>query len=148
MSDAIVHKIFIYPHKDGCCEEREVCRVAPGTGLDGDRRRSTRRSVTLLSSEIWDQTMAGLGIDLSPQARRANLLVGGVDLPATVGKCLRIGAALFRIWGETEPCQKMDDKYPGLLAALTPEMRGGVCAEVLEAGLLEIGAPIEVEESA
>ena len=42
--------------------------------------------------------------------------------------------------------QKMDDKYFGFLAALTLEICGGVCAEFIEAGSLQIGAAIQIEE--
>jgi len=40
----------------------------------------------------------------------------------------------------------MDNKYLDLLAALISEMRGGVCAEVVKAWLLKIGAAIQIEE--
>lgn len=148
MSDAVLCKIYIYPRKDGACEEREACAATPDDGLVGDRRRSKRRSVTLLSSEVWADTVAGLGVDLPPVTRRSNLLVSGIDLQAAVGKRLRIGGAVFRVWGETEPCQKMDDKHPGLQAALAPQMRGGVCAEVVTGGTLKVGDAVELVEFA
>ena len=74
------------------------------------------------------------------------MLVGDVILSSTVGKRLRIGDVLFCVWGKTEPCQKMDDKYFGFLAALTLEICGGVCAEFIEAGSIKIGAAIQIEE--
>ena len=74
------------------------------------------------------------------------MLVGDVDPSSTIGKRLRIGDVLFCIWGKTEPCQKIDDKYFGFLAAFTLEMRGGVCAEVIEVELLKIGAAMQIEE--
>lgn len=146
MAAAILHKIYIYPIQDGPCEEREICEALPATGLAGDRRRPQRRSVTLLSSEVWADTTASLGVELSPATRRANLLVSGVDLQAAVGKRLQIGEVVFKIWGETEPCSKMDDKLQGLQQALKPEMRGGVCAEVVTAGKLNVGDAISLVE--
>tara|TARA_B100000676_G_C17986665_1_gene792301 strand:+ start:483 stop:602 length:120 start_codon:yes stop_codon:yes gene_type:complete len=38
MSAAIVHKIFIGPQKDGPCEEREACAVAPGAAIQLEER--------------------------------------------------------------------------------------------------------------
>jgi MOSC domain-containing protein YiiM len=142
MSTAILNKIYIYPEKDAPCQELEACEALAESGLAGDRRRSRQRSVTLLSSEVWADTIAGLGIDLPPVTRRANLLVSGVDLQAAVGRRLQIGEVVLKVWGETEPCQKMDDKFQGLQQALAPEMRGGVCAEVEQEGRLRVGDEI------
>ena len=148
MSTAILEKIYIYPEKDKPGKELEACEVLAESGLTGDRRRSRRRSVTLLSSEVWADTIAGLGIDLSPVTRRANLLVSGVDLQEAVGRRLQIGEVVLKVWGETEPCQKMDDKFQGLQHALVPEMRSGVCAEVEEKGRLRVGDEILLVEPA
>ena len=148
MSTAILEKIYIYPEKDKPGKELEACEVLAESGLTGDRRRSRRRSVTLLSSEVWADTIAGLGIDLSPVTRRANLLVSGVDLQAAVGRRLQIGEVVLKVWGETEPCQKMDDKFPGLQQALAPEMRGGVYAEVEQQGRFRVGDEILLVEPA
>ena len=144
MSAAVLHKIYVYSQNDAPCEERDSCEALPDSGLAGDRRRPRRRSVTLLSSEVWAETTKGLGVQLPPETRRANLLVSGIDLQAAVGQCLQIGEVVLKVWGETEPCQKMDDKFQGLQQALAPQMRGGVCAEVETGGLLKVGDAVVV----
>ena len=116
-----------------------------GKGLAGNVDRSRRRQVTLLSREIWERVMTELGGTLDPSARRANLLVHGVDLANTRGRVLRIGLARVRIGGETTPCERMDEAMPGLKAALRPGWGGGVFGEVLEGGAIEIGDVVEWE---
>src|SRR4051794_34757688 len=66
-------------------------RLAEGQGVSGSVDRSRRRQVTILSREAWDACMAELDADLDPSARRANLLVAGIDLEGTRDRVLRIG---------------------------------------------------------
>jgi MOSC domain-containing protein YiiM len=112
-------------------------------GLAGNVDRSRRRQVTLLSRETWERVMTELGGTLDPAARRANLLVSGVELSRTRGRVLRIGAARLRIGGETTPCERMDEAWPGLRAALKPNWGGGVFAQVLDGGEIRVGDVVE-----
>lgn len=112
-------------------------------GLAGNVDRSRRRQVTILSREMWDRATATLGATLDPSARRANLLVRGLELANTRGRVLRIGAARVRIGGETTPCERMDEAWPGLKAALKPAWGGGVFAQVLDGGEIQVGDVVE-----
>jgi MOSC domain-containing protein YiiM len=98
--------------------------------------------VTFISAQQWHDVIQELGIDLPWHTRRANLLIAGLDLPSSIGQRLQIGACLFRIHGETEPCQRMDDLQPGLRQILQPTLRGGVWGRVVQGGILEIGGPV------
>jgi MOSC domain-containing protein YiiM len=117
-----------------------VVRVAQG--IVEDYGGSGLRQVTFISAQQWHDVIQELGIDLPWHTRRANLLIAGLDLPSSIGQRLQIGACLFRIHGETEPCQRMDDLQPGLRQILQPTLRGGVWGRVVQGGILEIGGPV------
>lgn len=116
-----------------------------GRGLEGNVDRSRRRQVTILSREAWSAALADLGADVDPSARRANILVSGLELANTRGRVLRIGDARLLVGGETRPCERMDEACAGLQAALSPDWRAGVFAEVLHGGLVSVGDRVEWE---
>lgn len=127
----------------------ERATAVAGVGLEGDHAHGGKRQVTLLSRESWADALAELGGgELDPSSRRANLLVEGVDLGATIGKRLRVGAVELMVMGETRPCQLMDDARLGLRDALVPACRGGVFAQIVSGGEVATGDPVEVMEVA
>jgi MOSC domain-containing protein YiiM len=122
--------------------------LTAGRGIAGNADRGGRRQVTLIDQRAWDAAIAQVGVRVDPVARRANLLVSGIELAATRGRILKVGDCQLRIRGEVLPCGRMDEAQPGLRAALKPEWRGGVFAEVLNDADLEVGAPVEWVEEA
>lgn len=135
----------------GPLETVDAVEIGLATGVHGDHRgatrpgKSNRRQVTILRAEDWAAAIAELGIPVSWEQRRANLLVEGVDLPQAAGAMLRIGAALFEITGECDPCRRMDAVADGLQSALRPEWRGGRIARVIEGGHIALGDTVEIE---
>ena len=126
--------------------EVQEASVTVTDGIVEDYRGTGLRQVTFIDAGQWRQVVGELGVDLPWHTRRANLLVGGLDLPGTVGSRLRIGDCLFEIHGETEPCERMNELQTGLRAGLTPEMRGGVWGKVIESGHIRVGQSVEIEE--
>jgi MOSC domain-containing protein YiiM len=121
--------------------------VSTSAGLAGDYRGSKypKRQVTVLAREAWEEAVAMLGMgDIPWIARRANLLVEGIDLPKITAAQLRIGPLLLEVTVETVPCSRMDEVMPGLRKALSGEWRGGLTCRVLEGGGLKIGDAVEV----
>jgi MOSC domain-containing protein YiiM len=128
-------------------EVREAVVLA-GRGLEAENRKSGRREVTLLSAESWADVCRELGVSLPWYTRRANFLVEGMDLSATIGRVIRIGAIEVRIHGETKPCNVMESQQVGLREALKPHCRGGVYGEVLGGGTIRVGDRVEVSHHA
>ena len=120
-------------------DQVEVSRAA---GVAGDTRgRPGQRQVTVLSAHAWLEACALAGTDLPWLARRANLLVDGLDLRASTGAILRLGDDIeLLVTGELDPCARMDAAAPGLKAALRDDWRGGVTCRVQRGGLLTVGA--------
>lgn len=123
---------------------READLVA-GQGLQGSVDRSRRRQVTIIASEAWARATAAIGWDPGPAARRANILVSGIDLAGTRGRVLAVGACRIEIGGELTPCERMDEAAPGLRRALEPEWRGGVFGAVLKGGTVRVGDTVDWE---
>lgn len=115
-------------------------------GVEGDfRGKKGPRQVTVLCLEKWQAACAELGVALPWTTRRSNLLVSGLVIgPECVGRTLQIGTALLRITRETDPCRRMDEQYYGLRRALTPDWRGGACAEVIADGAIATGHAVRL----
>lgn len=116
-----------------------------GRGLRGNANRGGRRQVTIISRERWDAISEVLGLRIPPVARRANLMVSGINLEKSRGRILRIGDARLRITGETRPCSEMDDAHPGLQAAMDRHWGGGAFAEVVVGGEIRVGDTVAWE---
>ena len=99
-----------------------------GAGSDGERE------ITIITSESWAVACATLGQKVDPVARRANVMISGIDLAESTGRMLRLGGAIVEICGETTPCAGLDRNVPGLCAALTPPWTGGAFGRVIEGG--------------
>lgn len=126
-------------------------------GVHGDFRgavkpgRSGRRQVSLIEADGWAAAVADLGLSeaVAPpwHARRANLLVEGLQLPRESGKVIAIGVSLrIEVSQECDPCSRMEEVAPGLKAALTPDWRGGVLGRVLSDGEIAVGDEVRIEE--
>ncbi|MFL5565586.1 MAG: MOSC domain-containing protein [Gemmatimonadaceae bacterium] len=120
--------------------------LVEGRGLADNVDRSRRRQITLIEREAWDRMMSELGANADPSARRANVLVSGVRLAHTRGRSLRIGDARIVIGGEVTPCERMDEALPGLRAAMRPDWRGGVFAQVVGGGKIRVGDAVEWDD--
>ena len=137
--DGRVEAIWIKRAKGGPMDPRGQAVAVAGRGLLGNANQGGRRQVTIIAREAWEAAEEALGARLDPALRRANVMVSGLDLRHTRGLDLEIGAVRLRIRGETRPCRLMDDSWPGLEAALGPDWRGGVFAEVVGGGTLRVG---------
>ena len=131
--------IWIKRAHRGPMDRVERAELVAGRGVAGSADQGGRRQVSIISQEAWDSAQEQLGVAVDPAARRANVLVSGVDLEESRGKLLRVGACLIRLGGEIRPCERMDEAEEGLRDALRPHWRGGAFGEILEGGLIAVG---------
>ena len=134
--------IWLKRMKRGPMDPVAEATLKAGRGLVGNADQGGKRQVTLIEQEVWQALMAGLEASLDPSTRRANLLLSGVRLADSRGRILQIGDCSIRIYGETKPCEQMDEAWSGLREAMKQDWAGGAFGEVLNDGQISIGAPV------
>lgn len=113
-----------------------------GNWVDQDDPEWEARQITLLSHNQWDKVESDMGKAIPWETRRANFRIMNLwftQADIDQQRKLQIGrSAVVQITGETTPCALMDRFVPGLRAVLEPEVRAGVTARVLKAGIISI----------
>ena len=129
-------------------QEFSEIEITRESGCAGDFRGSRGdRQVTVMAQEDWDAACDQLGKELPWTTRRANLLIEGINLAETTGQYLSFDGVVLQITGETDPCQRMEEATPGLMSALLPSWRGGVCCTVIKSGTVAVGAKTSLIDS-
>ncbi len=140
---ARLERIWLKRAKLGPMDPVNDATLVAGRGLDRNANRGGRRQVTIISAERWREMMSALGRDLDPSTRRANLLVSGVDLEGTRDRVLRVGGCRLKVNGETRPCERMEEAAAGLRAIMAERWGGGIYAEALDDGTIQVGDAVE-----
>lgn len=138
--------IWIKRAHRGPMDPVESARAEAGSGLVDNAEYRGRRQVTVISAEAWADACREVDAEVDPAARRANLMVEGLDLEETRGRVLRIGDLRLEIGGETKPCHRMEEAQAGLVRALVPAWRGGVWGGVLNDAEIRVGDAVAWEE--
>jgi len=138
--------IWLKRMRRGPMDPVSAARLVTGRGLVGNANQGGKRQVTLIEREVWEDLMRATGAAAPPQTRRANLMVSGFPLARSRGRTLRVGGCRLRVYGETKPCERMEEAVPGLRAAMFPDWRGGVFAEVLDDGAIQVGDDVVWDE--
>jgi MOSC domain-containing protein YiiM len=139
-----IASIWIKRAHRGKMDRVDAAELVAGRGLTGSADQGRKRQITIISESAWDEALEELGVAVDPSARRANVMLRGVDLENSRGKTLKLGDCVIRVFGETRPCERMDEAQPGLRAALGPRWRGGVFGEILEGGTIHVGDAVEI----
>jgi MOSC domain-containing protein YiiM len=139
---AVVEQIWIKRGKRAPMDPVQGATLVAGRGIAGNSNQGGKRQVTILSAAHWEENTRHLP-DVQPMMRRANLLVSDIDFDRhSPGRVLRVGATRIRIFGETRPCERMDEACDGLRAALSGPWGGGAFGEVIEGGEIAVGDPV------
>lgn len=133
-----LERIWIKRAHRGPMDPVEAATLVEGKGVHDSASFGGHREVTIISLERWLEMMSELGADVDPSARRAELLVSGVDLELSRGRLVNIGDCLLRIGGEVRPCERMDEAYRGLRAVMMPRWGGGAWAQVIRGGQIRV----------
>lgn len=143
------------PHGSADALARTSVTARPG-GIDGDRYqdgsgtfsttpRRVGQDITLIEAEALDD-LATHGVHIAPEQARRNVVTRGIDLDALIGKHFRIGGVSCFGQRRAEPCAHLDRLNPGTLRPLVH--RGGIRADILEEGNINIGDAIHEERPA
>jgi MOSC domain-containing protein YiiM len=146
--------IAIAAEATGPMQSLESARALAGRGLDGDRYAAkagtftpasdTARGydLTLIEAEVLDELSLPAGATLDYLDARRNIVTRGVDLNALVGRRFRIGDVECLGQRLCEPCSHLERLTgSGVLRALIH--RGGLRADILSDGQIEVGSAIE-----
>jgi MOSC domain-containing protein YiiM len=142
-----IASIWIKRAHRGKMDRVDSAELVAGRGLSGSADQGHKRQITIISESAWDEAVEELGVAVDPSSRRANVMLRGIDLEESRGKTLKLGDCVVRVFGETRPCERMDEAQQGLRAALRPRWRGGVFGEILEGGTIRVGDAVEILSS-
>ena len=135
--------IWLKRFKGGPMDRVMFAEAVEGRGLARNANQGGKRQITIIDEARWKEATDELGIDVDPSARRANVMLRGIDLEMQRGRRLRIGRCVVRIYNETRPCEQMDDAQRGLRKALGPRWRAGAYGEIVEGGVIQLGDSAE-----
>jgi len=132
----------------------ECVEAVPGRGLSGDRyflkegtysgKDGPDREVTLIEVEALEGLAREYEITLQPAQARRNLLTRGVPLNHLVSRTFSIGPVVLRGIRLCEPCGHLEKlTCKGVQKGLIH--RGGLRAQVMAGGMLEVGAAIAIQ---
>jgi MOSC domain-containing protein YiiM len=123
-----------------------------GAGLQDDRY-ATRKGywtgvdecqVTLIEGEALDSIRATTDVRVSNGEHRRNIVTRGIWLRDVAGKRFAVGDALFEYDRPRPPCRYIQSRSERGMTKALGDTRGGICARVIEGGLIRVGDPIEI----
>lgn len=130
-------------------------RALPGKGLEGDRYASQQgtfskpkpdHELTLIEAEAIEAAARDYKLQLAPGEARRNLVTRGVPLNHLVGKEFTIGDVRIRGIRLCEPCEHLQ-KLTGKPVIKSFLHRGGLRAQILNEGIIRVGAPISPDST-
>jgi MOSC domain-containing protein YiiM len=122
-------------------ERVDEAELVAGRGLVGNADQGGWRQVTIIDEDAWRNATEELGVDVDPSARRANVMIRGLDLENSRGRKLILGDCVINIRGENPPCRLMEQ----MQKFLKPHWRAGIFGEIVEGGTIRAGDEVAFE---
>jgi MOSC domain-containing protein YiiM len=147
----MIEAIFVSKKSRQTLQQASAVQVVFGCGITGDRhfKKATKKgqNITLIEAEAVDEYNALLDQSISPQQTRRNIITRGIDLNALVGVEFSIGTAQFRGVELCQPCNVLGRLLENQQVSKSQVIHaflgsGGLRADVIGSGILEIGMPI------
>jgi len=118
-------------------------QAVEGLGLEGDHRMKktpgSARQVTLISREYIEAICRHTGHSaIDPALLRRNLVISGMNLNVLRYQRLQIGNAILETSALCHPCSRMDEAL-GAGGAAAMFGYGGLCAKVVQGGIIQVG---------
>src|SRR5918995_2863874 len=149
----VVEGIYVTSQGSAAMERVDEVTTVEGCGIEGDRycegtgfwtRYGDVCQVTLIEGEDLDYIEDELGIRVRAGEHRRNIVTRGIRLLDLRRKRFRVGETLLEFDRSHPPCRHVQDlSEPGMARAL--KGRGGICARVIEAGVIPAPERIQVE---
>jgi MOSC domain-containing protein YiiM len=149
---ATVEQLFVAAAGGAAMRAVDEVQAVAGRGLDGDRYALRTGywtdvdecQVTLIAAEDLETITRSSGVAVQDGQHRRNIVTRGVELRALAGRQFRIGDATFAFDRPRPPCRYIESiTETGMTRALAAR-RGGICARVVESGVVRVGDLVEV----
>lgn len=121
----------------------ESAEAVVDLGLEGDHRMKktpgSARQVTLISSEYIQQICQhSRHQSIDPRLLRRNLVISGMNMNLLRYQRLQIGDVIIETNALCHPCSRMDENL-GKGGAAAMFGYGGLCAKIIQGGILRVG---------
>lgn len=149
ISQGQVELIYIRPQPGNPLIELESVLAMPGKGLQGDyysagtqrKKDDPANEVTLIEIEALSEVENEHHVKLEPSETRRNIITRNVTLNQLIGKQFRVGEVTLRGIRLCEPCMHLAElTQKEVIPAFVH--RGGLRAQVLTEGTIQIGDPV------
>jgi MOSC domain-containing protein YiiM len=147
-----VLSIQIAPNGTDSLRNLEQINAIEGMGLEGDRyynrtgtysnKHDESREATFIESEALEALAKDYNVELKGTESRRNISTRGVALNHLVGKEFKVGEAVFRGIRLCEPCTHLEE-VSGKPARKGLIHRGGLRAQIVKSGMIQVGDEIE-----
>lgn len=149
---AHIESIYITSLGGSAMQSVDQVLALEGAGLSGDRYMMRTGywtgvdecQVTFIEGEALDRIRIDGDVRVSKGEHRRNIVTRGVSLAELCGARFKAGDALLEFDRPRPPCRYIQSTSERGMTKALGKGRGGICARVLESGIVRVGDPIEI----